>query len=162
MAKRMDIGSPGYPYVELNLWRNKLREQGAFATKAGAIRQAKEDAERTHAMNERFNTPAEERSELFIVVDSRTGEVIGGRMILDSDRSEHPRVDREKLGKAISDIEDTEGIHAWYDLVNAVYGTSAGECATEFEWDLHDNSPAAEERLREIKQRVEFFFPAYI
>jgi hypothetical protein len=76
----------GYPYLELNLWRGKLHEQGTFRTKAEAIRRAKRDAERTHVMNERFSAPGEERSELFIVVDTRTGEVIGGRMIVDADR----------------------------------------------------------------------------
>lgn len=69
-------------YMVMNLWRGKMHEQGDHATKAKAVRQARDDAARTHAGNERFNTPAEERSELFIVVDRHTGEVVGGQAVV--------------------------------------------------------------------------------
>lgn len=150
----------GYRYWMLNLWRGKLHEQQDFRTKAGAIRAAKRAAEYTHASNEEFGTPEEERSELFIVVDRETGEVIGGRMIVDADRKPAP-VDRDKLRKDLSDIEAREGIQVWYDLLNPTYGTSAGECENYFEYDLTrgDKDGESEDRLREIRKRVDFFKP---
>ncbi len=67
-----------YRYQVMNPYEGRMAEQGGYKTKAKALREAKASYERNMAAIESEQFASHSLSRMFFVLDTETGEIIGG------------------------------------------------------------------------------------